>query len=375
MASSDVDVRKCDGDEMSNCSESITKKFFKCCSRPCKVLVCKNCDTFYHEGCVKRMKNIIYKSDTVIICCQQDETNVDEKEDVNIHETWVSDAKISKLEMENLYLKQLIHEIQDKNSILHQNNFLLSEKINDMKSKLNLGTGAPPIAPVGKHHIQVNTTVPDDCRNLRMMKKPSTVTNELPQVRIEPPLSNESTSRTMSTSDKTVSQNIDKTSNLKKRVQQQQINNRRLRLRSFNSATSEEVCEVNIMNKTKMDQDGDWKKVEYRRKKNIPRFQRPQPIKGVIETTNSLAAKQLSCLFITGLKPNTNPEELKKYIKEIFKIEIKCEAMKTRKDSYKSSFKLYVPIESKETIMDPSKWEKGISLNHFLHIRRYLNEN
>lgn len=339
------------------------------------MLVCKNCDTFYHEGCVKRMKNIIYKSDTVIICCQQDETNVDEKEDVNIHETWVSDAKISKLEMENLYLKQLIHEIQDKNSILHQNNFLLLEKINDMKSKLNLGTGAPPIAPVGKHHIQANTTVPDDCRNLRMMKKPSTVTNELPQVRIEPPLSNESTSRTMSTSDKTVSQNIDKTSNLKKRVQQQQINNRRFRLRSFNSATSEEVCEVNIMNKTKMDHDGDWKKVEYRRKKNIPRFQRPQPIKGVIETTNSLAAKQLSCLFITGLKPNTNPEELKKYIMEIFKIEIKCEAMKTRKDSYKSSFKLYVPIESKETIMDPSKWEKGISLNHFLHIRRYLNEN
>lgn len=73
------------------------------------------------------------------------------------------------------------------------------------------------------------------------------------------------------------------------------------------------------------------------------------------------------------MKPKTKPEEMKNYINETFNIDVTCEAMKTKKEIYKSFFKLYVPLESKETLMDSSKWGKGISINHFIHLRRYLN--
>lgn len=119
--------------------------------------------------------------------------------------------------------------------------------------------------------------------------------------------------------------------------------------------------------------EGNWKKVVYKNKKQYSTKQRSQPIKGEVETTSLLAAKQLSCLFLTGLKPKTKPEKVKNQINETFNIDETCEAMKTKKEIYKRSFKLYVPLESKETLMDSSKWGKGISINHFIHLRRYLN--
>lgn len=70
---------------------------------------------------------------------------------------------------------------------------------------------------------------------------------------------------------------------------------------------------------------------------------RPIPRKGGNENFKLTVDKKQSCLFLSGLSPETKPEQLKEYIEEILNIEKKCVKMKTRKDRYKSCFEPYDP--------------------------------
>lgn len=404
MASRELDVNERDGDETSNCSETTTEKLFKCCSKQCKVMMCMNCESFFHEGCVRRMKNAVYKSDSLIICCQQNQTS--EKKDVNNSEQEVSELKLSKLELENSYLKQIIHEIQGKNSILLQNNSLLLEKINVMESRQNY---APSMVPYENRHIQTsggnNTEYVMKSPQMISTKKKSVTVKDgvnVPNICIEQLIHNESQVHDGKKVNKESNDNRKSNPASKKLMSEIMKPNIALSLASvpiskvnkqhnmnnFEQGNSSEIISKNVtanvrdyaneseegrINKHFEDIDeSEWKKVIYGKKKHTLKKERPQPIKGEKGETNLLAAKQLSCLFLTGLKPETTPEQVKNYISETFNLNGTCEKMKTRKDIYKSSFKIYVPYESKEMIMNPSKWEKGISLNHFLHLRRYL---
>ncbi|KAL3268124.1 hypothetical protein HHI36_007251 [Cryptolaemus montrouzieri] len=123
--------------------------------------------------------------------------------------------------------------------------------------------------------------------------------------------------------------------------------------------------------KVKIQQEREnWREVV---KKRNPKQTRPVPIKGAMDKFSLTIAEQQSCLFLSGLDPDIEPEEVKEYIDTTFKISSKCEKMKTKKDRFKSSFKVYVPTDSKQQVLNENMWGKGIVINHFLHIRRNFN--
>ncbi|XP_044745937.1 uncharacterized protein LOC123307619 [Coccinella septempunctata] len=118
-------------------------------------------------------------------------------------------------------------------------------------------------------------------------------------------------------------------------------------------------------------QMGEWNLVGHKRKTS--KRSRPAPIKGELEKFNLTVAENQCCLFVSGLNPDVVAQEVKEYIDETFNIKCKCEKMKTKKDKFKSSFKIYVPVDSKDKVMNGSMWGKGIIVNHFLHLRRNID--
>lgn len=128
--------------------------------------------------------------------------------------------------------------------------------------------------------------------------------------------------------------------------------------------------ELRIQKNDKSDEiDTEWKKVTHRKRQHTIQ-KRPSPIKGENDNFQLAVAKKQSCLFLSGLSPNTTSEEVKTYLDGITTTETKCEKMKTRKDKYKSCFKIYVDYEKKEDVMNAKIWGKGVVVNYFLHIRR-----
>ncbi|KAL3275866.1 hypothetical protein HHI36_020605 [Cryptolaemus montrouzieri] len=127
-----------------------------------------------------------------------------------------------------------------------------------------------------------------------------------------------------------------------------------------------DVCKAKALQREREN----WREVV---KKRNPKQTRPVPIKGAMDKFSLTIAEQQSCLFLSGLDPDIEPEEVKEYIDTTFKISSKCEKMKTKKDRFKSSFKVYVPTDSKQQVLNENMWGKGIVINHFLHIRRNFN--
>ncbi|KAL3287016.1 hypothetical protein HHI36_001502 [Cryptolaemus montrouzieri] len=108
--------------------------------------------------------------------------------------------------------------------------------------------------------------------------------------------------------------------------------------------------------KVKIQQEREnWREVV---KKRNPKQTRPVPIKGEMDKFSLTIAEQQSCLFLSGLDPDIEPEEVKEYIDTTFKISSKCEKMKTKKDRFKSSFKVYVPTDSKQQVLNENMWER-----------------
>lgn len=65
-------------------------------------------------------------------------------------------------------------------------------------------------------------------------------------------------------------------------------------------------------------------------------------------------------LILSDSIPETKPKEVEEYFEEILNIETKYEKMKIRKNLYKSCFKLFVPYESRENVMNSEMWKKGL---------------
>ncbi|KAG5893372.1 hypothetical protein JTB14_000136 [Gonioctena quinquepunctata] len=99
----------------------------KCCAtRDCAVSVCVNCFGMYHNSCISKIKRVKSISENKIACCESSMVITENKDSDKFI---IIQLEKDKLESENTYLKQLIHEVQDKNNILRISNSLLLDKI------------------------------------------------------------------------------------------------------------------------------------------------------------------------------------------------------------------------------------------------------
>lgn len=104
---------------------------------------------------------------------------------------------------------------------------------------------------------------------------------------------------------------------------------------------------------------------------NLLKIPRPAPIKGENNNFTGLkVAQQTSFLFLSGLHPSVNADQVLKFIKESTDITCSCVKMRTRSDNKKSSFKLEVPTDSRPKIFSSILWGPGVIINHFLHLQR-----
>lgn len=106
---------------------------------------------------------------------------------------------------------------------------------------------------------------------------------------------------------------------------------------------------------------------------------RPAPQLGINNTITGLQVAAQSdtsstahtWLFVSGFATNTEPDSIANYIKNCTSItECKCEKLLTRKDKWKSSFKVGVPHDQANELMNPRIWPAGILFNHFMNLRR-----
>lgn len=114
----------------------------------------------------------------------------------------------------------------------------------------------------------------------------------------------------------------------------------------------------------------DWQVVQRKSK-----ARRPEPTKGVRENVTQLsvaAPRSQAWFFLSGFGPNTSPENILQYLMENGLQNCLCFKMKTKKDKWRSSFKLAAPANKKKEIMSPDLWPSGIIANHFLNLQRRL---
>lgn len=120
-------------------------------------------------------------------------------------------------------------------------------------------------------------------------------------------------------------------------------------------------------------EEDNWTEVKHGR--NVSRRKRPDPIKGSRtwdeQGNNPLkAAEYHSWFFVTGLKPDTTQDDIRKYLDSQSITGSTIEKVVTRKDRIKSSFKVSVPRSQKQKVMKADFWPQGVSINHFLNLQR-----
>lgn len=109
-----------------------------------------------------------------------------------------------------------------------------------------------------------------------------------------------------------------------------------------------------------------------RTNRDFPRNTRPNPIKGSNNCTGDLEiAQKVHWVFLSGFSRTMETENIINFLKKHnLQKDCVCEKMKTKKHKQISSFKLGVPNDLKDKVMDPDLWPVGTTINHFINLQR-----
>lgn len=353
--------------ECKYCNKSVEKSYVKC----------TNCKLVYHLSCASRITGLLVISGSrgLILCpsCEKNSRQIDVNKQI--------DAAIADKEMEIKDLKQKIAELETKTML---GNFMevmkrmeiMEESLTNKVSALTIvgeKMAMDPAPPNGREQQRKKT----DNRNKSDRAQSSsaretTTTNQAVQsVEI---LNREHLTRK--------GQNIDTTStafspkNGSTSMAQQTDDNHL-------DANVKELSEVDVDNNGKTNQksagsiieketetDGNWKRVSYRKTKRPTKSNRPQPVQGCNNETNLKIAQRLAFLFVSGLASDVNEQDVVGYLNSQSLKLVECQKMRTKKEKYRSSFKLTVHYQDREKFLDPAVWPKQVVVNHFMNIQR-----
>lgn len=104
------------------------------------------------------------------------------------------------------------------------------------------------------------------------------------------------------------------------------------------------------------DDKNKWQKVSYGRKKK--RIERPKPVNGTNENKSDLiVASKISWVFLSGLDSKMEPKDIINCLKlNAIEGHVVFDKMVTKKDKYRSSFKLGIPYENKDAVLSSGLW-------------------
>ena len=225
----------------------------------------------------------------------------------------------------------LVEELQSKNKILEENGTLLKEKVATLEKKLkkhegkkgtqNVSQGKPPNYKVNDTQVSNLPENSGEIVEIQIHKNPS---------HIDPSSSNEP--------------QMSKTNEVKD-------------------------------SDNKLQNGGDqnkWQEVSYKKKNNRPvKGNRPEPLKGSSDDNVTLkTAPQMAFLFVSGLAPEVNSDGILQYLETKKLKGCTCKKIKTKKEKYRSSFKLAVPRQDRDKYLVADLWPCGVVINHFLNLQR-----
>lgn len=229
------------------------------------------------------------------------------------------------------YLKRIIEELEDKNRLLEENCQLLREKVKFLEK--------------GEKSVEKNkagkTVAPKENGGLSRLSSSVTV---VPAVTVMP--------RTTGMSNGSEAFDLPQSTD-------------------ENKSRTIENAEV------ESEKHESWNKVVGRRNRKVSKMlqdNRPKPVEGSGGDGGLKIAERRAFLFISGLVPETAEGDVLNFLKsKNLTAECTCQKMKTRKQNYKSSFKLGVPFDDRSKYMAPEIWPKGVFINHFLNIQRQIS--
>lgn len=124
----------------------------------------------------------------------------------------------------------------------------------------------------------------------------------------------------------------------------------------------------------------EWTTVKSKRSMSTKTLKsRPTPVQGSNENDTKLKVAEASIrqkidmcwIFVSNLDPNTKESDIIDFLKaKNLHENCRCFKMTTKKDNIKSSFKLGIPTQMKNAVMESTIWPKGIMVNHFMNISR-----
>lgn len=348
-------------------------------------VICVKCSEIFHPKCLKQSAG--RKSAVCVhVAAATIPTAVQQKRG--------RDCECREKEVEIQYLRKLLKECEDKNRLLEENNSLLREKIEFLESKqvksvadgkkLNKKSFASASfsqviegaerdnTPASAEIKRGNRRISNDCG------KNAEVFDDVCSKDVKLSVS-ESQRRSVCARGSSSDDPAEVNDSLDAGKQTEQ-NLQRDRRTDPTGATGDHLASraaVDPKNAGERGQSGTsaWTRVARRRGRNRVENgagdDRPKPLRGTLEGAAGLAvAEDYAWLFVSGLAPETEPQQIQDYLMENgFKGKCVCTKMKTRRDKYRSSFKLAVPRDVSGRIMSGALWPKGVLVNHFLNIQ------
>lgn len=326
-----------------NHREKIANSYCKYCK---KIVInkvkCVKCLEVFHKSCLKQATQV---------------KNPECQHEAEEYEFEVKSKEENGLETENKLLRKIIQEQEDKYQLLQENCELLKEKIimleQQLKKKSEEKTKHSNDESKGKKMPDSRKSHKHQHSSLSAKMTSSSSSNiDIPERDLP--------SSSSSSNDK---------GKLELLASNPSIPN--LCLTSNDSIINKQIETEKSTENT--DNNKEWTTVLNKNRK-YSKIRRPEPIKGTGEIPDNFGfsiAEKKACLFISGYGPNAPEEVLTRYLKDKLNVTCISEKMKTKYDHLQTSFKITVPKDRIEEIMSPDLWPKGITVNHFLPLRRH----
>lgn len=328
-----VEFKMTDSADVRSCGESKNSQFmcFHCKKKVVGVVSCIHCKEKFHPACLSQAA-----TQKTAVC----KHSAEDKEKV--------EKTVNLLSVD--LLLRIIQELEEKNSLLQENNALLREKLHYVQEN-PAKKGIPPKRQDTKNSI-------NNSKQSEMATLEQTKPLELPNLSLN--LNGRS-------KDPVLSQN-----EVRKAANDRSHNSKQVQepVKIVNPASSEATKDKDI-------EEGEWRTQRSRksacRRSNINT--RPAPIKGTKENSSGLnVAKQYRWLFVSGFSTDTTTVDITNYVKENGINGTVCEKIKTRKDHVYSSFRLGVANEEEELVLSAMFWPKGVIVNAFLNLPRAASQ-
>lgn len=271
-------------------------------------------------------------------------------------------------------LRKLLSEMEEKNNILKENCNLWKEKYDSANSKsviLNSSQHSKhSFSPPSPGNISNKKVIKKSKQTLDVAENTKNCENDL---RILNPENPSSSNHEIASSSNAPASDIDvnNKSEAKKFQNQQQQKQTDIGINESNIEQNEQ-SDPNIV------PNNHWENQKRRgfRRKNDPQIKqgssRPEPVRGTNENVNVLkVATRMAFLFLSGFAPDVKGEQVLEYLKSNkMGNNCDCNKIQTKRDKYRSAFRLAVPYSERENYLIPTLWPQGISVNHFLNIQR-----